>query len=96
MSQEIDYHDLVHSTARDLKELTQKVEAAFIKDEDGEPDYSGHRIYHRKVNNSEAQFQLSKSKVIKDVTSWAIIGILTVIGSGLFHTYILPLLPSLK
>lgn len=73
-----------------LKNRVQKLETAFIKDEDSELDYAGHKAFHRKQIADEAGYNASKSKILVDILSWVFIGILTIIGSALFHTYILP------
>ncbi len=80
-SRSIDVQELL----RELKDLIQRVESAFPKDEYGEPDYSTHRMFHKKQQANELEFAASKTKLIRDVVSWATIGILTIIGSGLVH-----------
>lgn len=83
------HSELLHEIHRELKTLTQKVESAFVKDDDGVPDFVGHRTFHKKVSEQEQVFKQNRAKVLRDITTWAIIGIVTIIGSSLFTTYIL-------
>jgi hypothetical protein len=83
------HSELLHEIHRELKTLTQKVESAFVKDDDGMPDFTGHRSFHKRVSTEEQLFKQNRSKVFRDIATWAIIGIITIIGSSLFNTYIL-------
>lgn len=94
--QDIDRDELLRELARKLGDLTQKVESAFIKDEDGEPDYGAHRMYHRKQEEASKAFAASKAKIIRDILSWVAIGALTIIGSALVHTYMIVGVPIPK
>lgn len=69
-----------------LKELQDKlrnIDAAFPKDELGNPDYSAHRRFHKDQTSAQENFEASRRKIIANITSWAAIGILTVLGSAL-------------
>ncbi len=59
------------------------LEAAFPKDESGNPDYGSHKIYHRDQVSAQVNFEASRRKIIANITSWAAIGLLTVLGSAL-------------
>lgn len=59
------------------------LEAAFPKDESGNPDYGSHKIYHRDQVSAQINFEASRRKIIANITSWAAIGLLTVLGSAL-------------
>lgn len=84
-------NELLHEIHRELKHLTSKVESAFVKDEDGNPDYSGHRLYHRRKDLEHETLQKSKNKVLSDVATWLLIGFLTIVGSALVQVYIIPI-----
>lgn len=90
--------EIYYEIIQELKALNQKLESAFPKDDDGEPDYASHRLFHKKQSQDEAEYKASKAKVIRDISSWLIIGILTIIGSALVQTYIIPALntPAVK
>jgi len=83
------HSELLHEIHRELKTLTQKVESAFVKDDDGMPDFAGHRSFHKRVSTEERLFKQNRTKVLRDLATWAIIGVLSIIGSSLFSTYIL-------
>lgn len=83
------HSELLHEIHRELKTLTQKVESAFVKDDDGMPDFVGHRSFHKRVSTEEQLFKQNRAKVLRDIATWAIIGIVSIIGSSLFSTYIL-------
>lgn len=83
------HSELLHEIHRELKTLTQKVESAFVKDDDGMPDFVGHRSFHKRVSTEEQLFKQNRAKVLRDIATWAIIGVLSIIGSSLFSTYIL-------
>ena len=83
-------NELLHEIHRELKNLTAKVESAFIKDEEGNPDYAGHRIYHRNKEHEKEDLAKSRHRILSDVTTWLIIGVLTVLGSALVQVYLLP------
>ena len=83
------HSELLHEIHRELKTLTQKVESAFVKDDDGRPDFAGHRSFHKRVSTKEQLYSQNRAKVLRDLATWAIIGIVSIIGSSLFSTYVL-------
>lgn len=85
-----EHSELLHEIHRELKHLTQRVESAFVKDEDGVPDYTGHRNFHKKVSVEEQLYNQNKSKVVRDIVTWCIIGIVSIIGGSLANTYFWP------
>ena len=88
--------ELLHEIHRELKNLTEKVESAFIRDEDGKPDYYGHRMFHKNEQEEKRKFEYSKTKVLRDIVTWISIGALTVVGSLLAQAFLLPQVPSIK
>lgn len=82
------HSELLHEIHRELKTLTQKVESAFVKDDDGEVDYSGHKQYHKKQNESEAEYSKHRARVLREVVTWIVIGILSVVGTSLVKQYL--------
>lgn len=84
-------NELLHEIHRELKHLTSRVESAFVKDEDGNPDYTGHRLYHRKQDLEQEAMQKSRNKVLSDIATWLIIGFLTIVGTAIVQVYVLPL-----
>lgn len=80
--------ELLRDIHRQLKDLTEKVESAFLKDEYGEVDYVGHRIQHRKQADSEKEYKASRNAIIKNIISWLIIGVLTIIGTSITQLYL--------
>lgn len=83
-----DVKELYQELAREVRALSQKLESAFPKDDEGEPDYAAHRIFHKKQAIEEDEYRASKSKVVTQIISWLLIGIFTIIASSLFNTYI--------
>lgn len=67
---------------REILERLHSLESAFPKDELGAPDFSSHRKYHKDQISAQENFDRSKHKIISNITSWAAIGILTVLGSA--------------
>ncbi len=82
-------NELLHNIRRDLESLTQRVESAFPRDEDGEPAYGAHRLFHKKQEAEEEAYAASKAKIFSAIISWVAIGALTIIGSALVNTYVL-------
>lgn len=87
--------ELLRELHAELHTLVTKVESAFTKDEDGNPDYSGHRKFHKEQDSAKEDYEESKKKIIRNIISWASIGILTVTGSALVQYFMLmkPLAP---
>lgn len=82
--------DMIKEIHRDLKELSAKVDSAFTKDEFGHPDFAGHRLYHKKVQETENRYREQKAILKRNILAWAIIGILTIVGSNFVHVYLQP------
>jgi hypothetical protein len=81
---------------RMLLELTENVHSAFVKDEDGKPNFYGHREEHKanaKKQAALAEYQQEVTKNIIKFVATVIISFLGLIGSGLGDT-ILQLLRS--
>lgn len=76
----------------EVANLNRKLESAFTKDEYDQPDYIGHRTYHRKKLNSENELAHSKVVLSRNIITWLIIGCITILGSTLVEVYIAPLL----
>ena len=67
---------------REILERIHNLESAFPKDELGNPDFSGHRKFHKDQASAKENFEASRRKIIANITSWAAIGLLTVLGSA--------------
>ena len=81
---------------RDLTEFIHKVESGFLRDETGQPDYTGHRSTHRAQEARAKDLSKAKASIVKNIVTWAIIGILTVVGSTLAQSYLVPVLSVVK
>lgn len=81
---------------RDLTDLETRVESAFLRDEQGIPDYSGHRLIHKEQVVKAEDIKRARASIVKNITTWAIIGALTVIGSSLAQVYLGAILLSPK
>lgn len=75
--------ELLESLVRDIKAM----QAAFIKDDDGSPDYSEHKLFHKTQHDQVGAIKARNSRVFSNVITWAIIGALT-----LAINHLLPLL----
>lgn len=73
---------------RDLEDLEEKVESAFLRDEQGVPDYSGHRTTHKDQVVKAEDIKRTKASIIKNIATWAAIGLLTVVGSNLAQVHL--------
>jgi hypothetical protein len=91
--QDSNNEQLLRDIHSELKTLTQKVESAFIKDETGEPDYFGHRLYHKRKQDSEAHTAESNIKVRSNIITWIAIGLATILGNAVVQ-YIIAQLPK--
>ncbi|HEY9703306.1 MAG TPA: hypothetical protein V6C58_12710 [Allocoleopsis sp.] len=78
---------LIREIHSELKSLTQKFESAFIKDDSGEPDYFGHRLYHKKKQEEENTNKEVKTHVKGEISTWAIILIITIFGSSILQAF---------
>lgn len=65
------------------------LEAAFPKDESGNPDYGSHKIFHKEQVSAQVNFEASRRRIIANIFSWAAIGVLTVIGSAVVQYFLL-------
>lgn len=68
---------------REIFDKLQEIVSAFPKDELGNPDFSGHRRFHKEQVHAQENFEASRRKIISNIMSWAAIGLLTVLGSAL-------------
>ena len=82
------HSELLHEIHGELKTLTQKVESAFLKDEDGSVDYFGHKAYHKRQNEADAEYSKHRAKLISEVVTWVVIGVLSVVGTSLVKQYL--------
>lgn len=60
----------------------QGVSGAFVKDEDGKPDYRGHREAHRSMIKTAQTLEGIKGDLTKKVLGTLVIIALSLIGSG--------------
>ena len=87
MVMDTQHSELLHEIHRELKTLTTKLESAFVKDDEGEPDYAGHKLYHKKQNESDIEYSKHRAKILREIITWIAIGILSVIGTSVFQKY---------
>lgn len=73
-------------------ELKRNLELAMPRDDENNIDYAGHRRFHKEQYDKEKEDQETKQAIRKNLLTWAIIGVLTIIGSGLVQAYIVPVL----
>lgn len=66
----------VQAIRSELVEFKRDVNRAFPKDDDGLPDYLGHRKQHDKQNKEDEKLDEYKTAVAKKVLAWAGIGTL--------------------
>ena len=64
-----------------IKSRLEKLEGAFIKDEEGLIDFSGHKIFHRETMQAKEELKKKKSDIIKSVLEWMAIAAATIILS---------------
>lgn len=64
----------VQSIKTELVEFKKDVNKAFPKDEDGQPDYIGHRKYHEKEIKQDDKLGEYKTDFVKKLLQWAGIG----------------------
>lgn len=69
----------------ELKEDIKKIKSAFIKDDDNEPDYSGHKYFHKKEHDSSQEMKRKRSEVTTNIITWAIMALITIIVSLIAH-----------
>lgn len=75
MGQQRTDRELLEDLVRDVRAL----QAAFIRDDDGSPDYSEHKQFHKIQHDQAGAIKARNSKVISNVITWIIIGILTLL-----------------
>lgn len=68
-----------------LQEDVRKLKSAFPKDEYEEPDYSGHRKFHRDVTTNEEDARKKKSEIQVSIVTWIVMAIVTVVLSLLIN-----------
>lgn len=66
---------------------TNNIYSAFILKENGEPDFSGHSIYHINVNNLLRWKKKLRDGVLMKIIEWASVGIIAYILLSLFTTF---------
>lgn len=86
----MDSDEMIKEIHRELKELSAKLDSAFIKDESGDPDFAGHRMYHKKKQQEEKIYKEQRAILKRNILAWAIIGILTIVGSNFVQIYLNP------
>lgn len=87
--------DLLHKIQEDHKNLVHMFESAFTKDEHGDLELAEHRTYHKEESKKIVDKKEANAKLLSSVLSWAVIGLLTVIGNALVHAYVIPILTGL-
>jgi hypothetical protein len=80
--------ELLHDIHAELKMLTQRLESAFVKDESGDPDFSGHKQFHIKQIRDEENTRDSKNHLFKEVLTWVFIGVMTFLATALYNGFI--------
>ena len=75
--------ELLEELIRDVKAM----QAAFTRDDDGLPDYSEHKLFHKNQHDQIGAIKARNTKVFSNVITWAVIGALTLIVN-----HLLPLL----
>lgn len=68
----------------DLKEQVDKhekeiecIKSSFVPDDEGNPDYES----HKKDHEERSKIRETRSQILSDVSSWAVIGIITLMLS---------------
>lgn len=68
-----------------VEEEVRHIKSAFIKNEYGDPDYSGHRAYHREANNDEMASKKRSSDIKTNILTWLIGAVITVLLANVFQ-----------
>lgn len=71
---------------RMLNELTENVHSAFVKDEDGKPNFYGHREEHKANAKKQAALSEYQQEVTKNIIKFVatvVISFLGLVGSGI-------------
>lgn len=72
-----DLHDIIERHEIDIRAL----KGAFDKDESGDPDYVGHRMFHRSRVESNIDGRKRRTEILANVGSWAVIGVISILIS---------------
>lgn len=75
--------ELLESLIKDVKAL----QTAFNRDEDGSPDYSEHKLFHKTQHNKTADIRDRNNKVFSNIVTWVVIGGLTLIINHLLPLF---------
>lgn len=73
-----DIEDMVKKQGEEIK----VIQSAFDTNEDGTPEYEQHKKDHGK----EKEIRETRSQILSDVSSWAVIGIITLMLSHFFQS----------
>lgn len=71
--------DIIQELVQDVRDI----KSAFPKDEDGEPDYAGHKVFHKDQVSLEEEAKRRKKTLLSNIFTWLAIGICTLILSKL-------------
>ena len=81
-----DLYKLLVDMQRQLDTITrQQIEhaKAFVKNDLGEPDLEGHRLYHHRSSKNAEQMDNYKTDMTKTALGWAAKGVLMLLVAGL-------------
>lgn len=70
----------------EIQDCVKDIRSAFLKNDDGDPDYAGHRHYHKVKVEEAKEVKTKKDKITSDLLTWAIIGLITLILSELIRS----------
>lgn len=84
--------DKLDDVLREIRSLRKDVDSAFLRDESGDVDYVGHRMFHKTEQVNEKNTRQSIADFKKNIYTWIAIGILTIISSTFVKVYIEPVL----
>ena len=68
-----------------LEEEVRHIKSAFIRNEYGETDYAGHRVFHREITKDEEDHKKRKSDVKTNILTWLVGAIITVLLTNIFQ-----------
>ncbi len=66
-----------------LETMMSGVNSAFVKNEDGQPDYHGHRHAHSEMIKNAATIESIKGDLTKKVLGAIVVLVMSLMGSGL-------------
>jgi hypothetical protein len=78
MSDKEDINQILERHDIDIK----SIKAAFHKDEQGDPDYISHRMFHRAQAEDDYETRNRKSEIMANIVTWAVIGLITLLASN--------------